>query len=210
MMPRLYAITDQTLMPAEQFEQQAYQAIANGIAMLQYRDKSSDRAKRLKQALFLRQCCTEFKVPLIINDDIELAERVAADGVHLGLEDASIASAREQLGPDAIIGVSCYDQLTLADQAVAQGASYIAFGRCFPSKTKPQAVQVSFDILTQAKQRFALPVVAIGGINQSNIQQLPLQSIDQIAIVDGIFGQPDIAQATQQLCDELNGNRSLK
>lgn len=210
MMPRLYAITDQTLMPAEQFEQQAYQAISNGIAMLQYRDKSSDRAKRLKQALFLRQCCTEFKVPLIINDDIELAERVAADGVHLGLEDASIASAREQLGPDAIIGVSCYDQLTLAEQAVAQGASYIAFGRCFPSKTKPQAVQVSFDILTQAKQRFVLPVVAIGGINQSNIQQLPLQSIDQIAIVDGIFGQPDIAQATQQLCDELNGNRSLK
>ena len=134
----------------------------------------------------------------IVNDDITLAKQTKASGVHLGREDASVADAREQLGPQAIIGVSCYNELTRAETAQAQGADYIAFGRFFPSRTKPQAVQANPDLLREAKKKLHIPVVAIGGITPENGAALIAAGADALAVIEGVFGQPDIRAAAER------------
>ena len=160
-------------------------ALTAGIAVLQYRDKHPIDALLLAQQL--SQLCRRYAVPLIINDDIELALMVGADGVHLGRDDSCLASARAVLGPDAIIGVSCYNDLYTAQKMAEQGADYVAFGRFYPSGTKPLAAPADTQTLTLAKNSIQVPIVAIGGILPENGQALIDAGADLLAVVGGIF-----------------------
>jgi thiamine-phosphate pyrophosphorylase len=170
-------------------------AIDGGAALVQYRDKSDNHRLRLQQAKALAELCHARGVPLIINDDVELAGDCGAQGVHLGRDDADARAARSLLGAEAIIGVSCYNDLSLARRAAESGADYIAFGRFFPSQTKPGAVPAGPDLIHQAKQELSLPVAAIGGITPDNAGQLIDAGADMLAVVNGIFAAADIQRA---------------
>lgn len=170
-------------------------ALGGGTQVVQYRDKSSSEEEKYNIALKLKNLCRD-KAIFIINDDVTLAKAVDADGVHLGKNDSDLINARRLLG-DKIIGVSCYNQLTLAEQAQAAGANYIAFGRFFSSSTKPSAVQASIDLIKYAKQSLDIPVVAIGGITVNNADTLINAGADAIAVINGLFGQSDITQTAK-------------
>ena len=166
-------------------------ALAGGAAVLQYRNKQADADLRYQQASALLPICREHGVPFIINDDLALCQRLDADGVHLGGTDGAIADARKQFGADKIIGASCYNRLDLAEQAQAQGASYIAFGACFASSTKPHAPVASLDLFAQAKP-LGLPMVAIGGITLDNARLAIQAGADAIAVINAIFASDDV------------------
>ncbi len=191
----LYAITDARLQPADSLCERVSLAIDGGAALIQYRDKSTDARFRLRQARALAELCAQRGVRLIINDDVALAADCGADGVHLGRDDTTLATARRLLGDRAIIGASCYNRLDLAQQAADAGADYLAFGRFFPSQTKPGAVQAGVDLIRQAKRRFPLPVAAIGGINPYNAIPLLAAGADMLAVIHGVFGADDVRQA---------------
>ncbi|GMQ83909.1 MAG: thiamine phosphate synthase [Gammaproteobacteria bacterium] len=191
----LYAVTDATLQAPEQLTENVSRAIDGGAALVQYRDKSGNSGLRLRQASALADACRVRGVPLIINDDVELAGNCGAQGVHLGKDDTDPQAARRLLGTEAIIGVSCYNDLSLARQAAELGADYIAFGRFFASQTKPEAVQADADLIRQAKQELSLPVAAIGGITPGNAGQLIDAGADMLAVVHGIFAAADIQRA---------------
>lgn len=189
----LYAITQDGLAQAELYRK-TEAILANGAQLLQYRDKSNDRTKRLEQALWLKQCCDEYNCLFIINDDIQLADEVSADGVHLGRNDADYAQARAQLGEQAIIGLSCYNQLDLAKNAQALGASYAAFGACFTSPTKPDAPRASLELIRQAKAQLSIPLCCIGGITLDLAPQLMHAHADMLAVISDLYSsaQPGI------------------
>ncbi|HNC85697.1 MAG TPA: thiamine phosphate synthase [Agitococcus sp.] len=172
------------------------QALIGGAKLIQYRDKSTNTAKRLHEAQQLKALCQRYNVPLIINDDLELAVQLGV-GVHLGQQDGSIALARQRLGQDAIIGATCHNSLEFAKQAATQGASYLAFGAFYPSSTKPLAQAAALQTLTQAKQLFSLPVVAIGGINLDNARPLIDAGADYLAVISDIFALP-----TANICQQ--------
>ncbi len=196
----LYAITDRELASGEGIIRQVEQALAGGVRAVQYRDKGTDRERRRQEARALLELCRSRCVPLIINDDPELAAAIGADGVHLGKGDAGILQAREILGPQALIGVSCYNHLDLALAAEAQGADYVAFGRFFSSSTKPDAVQADLALLREARPLLHIPIVAIGGITPENGGPLVAAGADMLAVIHGLFGQPDIRAA----CERFN------
>lgn len=193
----LYAITDARLQRNDQLTERVRQAIEGGAKLIQYRDKSADAVFRIRQATALAEVCREHGVALIINDDVELAAECGAQGVHLGENDADPQTARRVLGDDAIIGISCYNRLPLALQAANQGADYIAFGRFFPSRTKPKATQASLDLIRMARQKVALPVAAIGGITTHNAMPLLDAGVAMLAVVHGVFGGADVRKAAE-------------
>lgn len=194
----LYAITDERLMPDDATLIDACEsALKAGIALLQYRNKSTDEGLRERQARALKALCDRFDTPLIINDDAALAWRLGC-GVHLGQSDGSIARARQVLGSEAIIGATCQNSLELARKARDEGAGYVAFGRFYPSNTKPDAPEATLSILEEAAS-LALPRVAIGGINAANIAETVRAGADMIALVEGIFGQSDPGAAVRAL-----------
>lgn len=156
-------------------------------ALLQYRSKLDDAALRRVQAEALLSLCQAWGVPLVVNDDVELAASIGAHGVHLGREDGAVREARERLGLRAIIGASCYDQLDLAVSAAAEGASYIAFGAFEPSPTKPHAPRATPALLTDSAP-LGLPRVAIGGIRPENAPALVAAGADLVAVITGVFG----------------------
>lgn len=172
-------------------------ALTGGAVLLQYRNKLADAELRRSQARALQPLCARYGVPLLINDDLELARDLRADGVHLGESDADIKAARATLGPEAIIGASCYDDLARAERATAAGASYLAFGAFFPSSTKPNARRVSWDLLREAA-RFGLPRVAIGGISADNARPLIAAGADLLAVISDVFDTPDIEAAARR------------
>ncbi|MFO1375265.1 MAG: thiamine phosphate synthase [Agitococcus sp.] len=194
-MTQLYLITDSELLAGRLLEA-VEQALIGGVAFIQYRDKSTNTAKRLHEAQQLKALCQRYNVPLIINDDLELAVQLGV-GVHLGQQDGSIALARQRLGQDAIIGATCHNSLEFAKQAATQGASYLAFGAFYPSSTKPLAQAADLQTLTQAKQLFSLPVVAIGGINLDNARPLIDAGADYLAVISDIFALP-----TANICQQ--------
>ena len=191
----LYAITDARLQRPDQFTEHVRQAIDGGARLIQYRDKSANAVFRLRQANALADLCRQRGVALIINDDVELAAECGAQGVHLGENDADPQTTRRLLGDNAIIGVSCYNRLPLALQAANQGADYIAFGRFFPSRTKPKAVQAGLDLIRMARRQLSLPLAAIGGITVHNAAPLLDAGVAMLAVVHGVFGAADIRQA---------------
>ncbi|WP_262927239.1 thiamine phosphate synthase [Phytohalomonas tamaricis] len=200
----IYALTDAALLPDDDILlSRAEAALAGGLALLQYRDKSDDAVKRRRQASALAVLCRDYGTPLIINDDVVLAEQLNV-GVHLGREDGSIAQARERLGPDAIIGATCHARLDLAVQAAREGASYLAFGRFFVSKTKPHAPPAELSVLREAGY-LGLPRVAIGGISASNAPQAFSAGAELVAVVHAVFGHDDPKSAVETLKAGLIG-----
>ncbi len=172
-------------------------ALEGGARLVQYRNKIADAAQRMEQATALCRLCREHDAALIVNDDVELALAVDAHGLHLGREDGSIAAARARIGPDKLLGASCYRDLANAERALAEGADHIAFGSFFVSSVKPGAVRSSPSLLTEAKQKFGVPVVAIGGITIENASVLINAGADSVAVITALFGAPDIAQAAR-------------
>lgn len=182
----LYAITDSKLLADGRLLPYAEAALKGGARLLQYRDKSHDDARRLREAEALRELCDRHGAQLIINDDAELAARLGV-GLHLGQEDGSLSAARALLGRKAVIGATCHARLDLAEQAIREGASYIAFGRFFDSNTKPGAPQATLNLLAEARQRFGVPITAIGGVTHENAPRLIAQGASLIAVVHALF-----------------------
>ena len=192
----LYAITDSQLL-AGKWMPYIEAALDGGLTLLQYRDKSSDEARRLREAEALRDMCARYNAHLIINDDAELAARLGV-GVHLGQTDGPLTPARALLGRQAIIGSTCHSQIELGEQAAKEGASYVAFGRFFNSNTKPGAPTATLDVLDEARARIKLPICAIGGITLDNAAPLVDHGADLLAVVHGLFGAESPQEVTRR------------
>jgi thiamine-phosphate pyrophosphorylase len=173
------------------------QALAGGASILQYRDKSGEPARRGRIAAALAALCRRYHALFIVNDEIDLALQSGAHGVHLGRDDASLAHARARLGSSAVIGASCYNDLARAQQAADAGADYLAFGSFYPSTVKPLAVRASLDLLREARRRFDLPLVAIGGITPQNAPALIEAGADAVAVVTALFDAADTRSAAE-------------
>lgn len=182
------------------------QATQGGMVALQWRRKIASAQDSLTQVHRVRQCCHTLQIPFIVNDDWRLATMVDADGVHLGRDDGSIAQARIALGPDKLIGYSCYDDLDLAQQAIDAGVDYIAFGAVYASSIKPDAVRASLDVIRAGHRLVTgetapttgdgrVAVVAIGGITPDNAAAVIDAGADSIALISGLFEAPDIHAA---------------
>ncbi|MCP3751751.1 thiamine phosphate synthase [Pseudomonas sp. SBB6] len=192
----LYAITDSQLL-AGKFLPYVEAALDGGVTLLQYRDKSQDASRRLREAESLAELCARYKTQLIINDDAELAARLGV-GVHLGQTDGPLTPARTLLGRNAIIGSTCHAQLELAEQAAREGASYVAFGRFFNSVTKPGAPAADTALLEHARNRIKLPICAIGGITLDNAAPLVAHGADLLAVIHGLFGADSTQEVTRR------------
>lgn len=192
----LYAITDSQLL-AGRFLSHVEAALEGGVCLLQYRDKSDDAGRRLREAEGLQKLCERYGTQLIINDDAELAARLGV-GVHLGQTDGPLTPARALLGRQAIIGSTCHASLELAEQAASESASYVAFGRFFNSVTKPGAPAASLDLLGQARARVKLPIAVIGGITLDNAAPLVAHGADLLAVIHGLFGADSAQEVTRR------------
>lgn len=180
-------------------------ALMGGARLIQYRQKSVSPRDQAVQARELNELCLAAGASLIINDNVELAQQINAAGVHLGRDDMGVTDARRQLGKNKIIGVSCYNQIALAEAAAASGADYIAFGAFFPSQIKPDAARAGLALIADAKKKFNIPIVAIGGISLQNAPQLIAGGADAVAVISDLFSAIDItarANAFQQLFSE--------
>ena len=199
----VYAITpDQT--DTALLLAQACAALAGGVRILQYRDKISPIAEKLKRARALVAFCHQHGAKLIINDDVVLAIACGADGVHLGDTDGSLRDARRLLPPGCIIGASCYNDLSIAHRAIADGASYVAFGACFDSPTKPAAQRVTTDQLVAFREALgpSIAICGIGGITRDNVAELGT-NVDAIALISELFGTPDQPATPEQVHDRV-------
>lgn len=173
-------------------------ALAGGARLLQYRNKQAPATLRLAQARALLGPCRKHRVPLIINDHLDLALAMEADGLHLGAGDGSLAAARARLGPGRILGASCYDRLEAALEAERLGVNYVAFGSFFSSGVKPGAVRAPRALLRDAKRRLTVPVVAIGGITPENAPGLIAAGADGIAVISALFDADDVGAAARR------------
>lgn len=191
----LYAITDPSLLSADRLLIACEQALRGGARILQYRDKPASTTERLARGKALRSLCQRYGAMFIVNDDIALAAATGADGVHLGQSDGRIQDARKQLGQHAIIGVTCHDDADLADQAAEQGADYVAFGRFFPSQTKPHALPAPLQVLHHPLN---IPKVAIGGVNHDNALPLVRAGASALAVIHALFASHDIEASARQ------------
>jgi thiamine-phosphate pyrophosphorylase len=181
-------------------------ALAGGAAAVQYRNKTADARCRREQALALARIHAARGALFIVNDDPVLAAEIGADGVHVGEDDGSIAAAREIVGPDRIVGVSCYNDFARAQAALAAGADYIAFGSFFPSAVKPDARRADIELLEQARG-LPVPVVAIGGITAANAPTLFRAGADAVAVISAVFDAPDVGAAASAIAATFSKSR---
>lgn len=197
----LYAVTpDDPLLP--RLSVLVSMALKGGVKIVQYRNKTAPQPLRRSQAAELVRICRAEGAKLIVNDDLALALEIGADGVHLGKEDVpggDLAAVRAALGPERILGVSCYNELARAEQAVAAGADYIAFGAVFPSPTKPAAAQAPLSLISEAKARFGdrSAIAAIGGITLDNAPEVIAAGADLVAVITDLFDAMDIASRAE-------------
>lgn len=196
----LYAITDERLL-AGRLLTSVEQTLQAGTRVIQYRNKYDSFATQVEEASALKALCRRYDALLLINDNEQLCQAVAADGIHIGQGDMKLIEARRQLGPAAIIGVSCHNSLQLAQEAEAGGANYIAAGRFFASHTKPDAPQARFSELATLRSHTRLPIVAIGGITADNAAPLLDAGADMLAVIHYLFSSHDIAARTKELVD---------
>ena len=204
----IYAITpDQT--DTAVLMGQVRAALAAGVRLIQYRDKTSNLATRLSRARALNRLCRDFDAQLVINDDVVLAMETGAAGVHLGGDDGSIRDARRLMPAHSIIGASCYNDLQLAQCAVNDGASYVAFGACYDSPTKPAARRVSLDQLQAFRESLGphVAICGIGGITCDNIAEIS-GLVDAVALISEIFGSPDRPTTPEQIHQRLHQLRA--
>lgn len=197
-MMRLYAVTDRSWLNDQTLYEQVEQALKGGVTLVQLREKDLGAEQFLQEARQIQQLCHRFGVPLIINDSIEVALAVDADGVHLGQDDANAAQARQLLGKDKIIGVSAHN-VQEALQAVQDGADYLGSGAVFGSGTKTNVSTLPMQTLREICSAVPIPVVAIGGITEQNLQQLSGSGIAGAAVVSAIFAQENIEEAAIRL-----------
>lgn len=196
-----YAITDEHLTPHETILAQVEEALSAGVGILQYRNKTLSDAQIEPVCLRLQALCREYGALFIIDDRPRLAQKIGADGLHIGQHDTELSLARK-IFPDGIIGVSCYGSVRKALEAQKAGADYVAFGSFFPSPTKPLSGIVPISVLSRAKEALFLPVCAIGGINATNIDQIAAHHPDMISLVSAIW-TGDITQNIQRLTQQL-------
>lgn len=194
----LYAVTDQSFGKSQPLEEQVKEALEAGVTFLQLREKELDEESFLNEAIKIKALTDYYHVPFVINDDVDIAKKCDADGVHVGQSDMEIVKAREVLGSDKIIGVSV-QTVEQAKLAQSQGADYLGVGAVFATSTKQDAKSVSYATLKQICESVSIPVVAIGGIFKDNVEKLEGTKISGIAVVSAIFGSDDIRQATKNL-----------
>lgn len=194
----LYAVTDRSWVGEKSFLEQIEESLDGGITLLQLREKKLSRKEFLEEACKVKQLTDKYQVPLIINDDVEIALQIDASGVHVGQKDMDAGEAREKLGPDKILGVSCR---TVEDAIKAEkmGADYLGVGAMFATSTKTEAEVITKERLASICQAVSIPVVAIGGIKEENIEELHGSGISGVAVISGIYGQKDIKSACQKL-----------
>ncbi len=195
----VYAITDETLLSPHDLGNRVEDALRAGISVLQYRSKQLDWNERVLQASTLNALCNTYRVPLLINDDVDLCLEVGAAGVHLGQADTRLQEARDRLGANAIVGITCHSDLSLAKRAQEAGASYVAFGRFFPSSTKPNAPSATIEVLHEASAQLEIPIVAIGGVNAENGAALIEAGAGLLAVIHYLFAFPDTFDRAQRL-----------
>ncbi len=183
-------------------------ALAGGAQALQYRNKSADANLRLAQGRALAALCRKYRRPLIINDHLDLALALDADGLHLGSEDGTLAEAKARLGEGMILGASCYDRLDSALEAQRAGATYVAFGSFFPSSVKPGAVRAPLSLLAAARAELSVPVVAIGGITLENAPRLIEGGAHGVAVISALFGASDVQAAARRFSALFDHRRS--
>ena len=194
----LYAVTDRTWLGDETLYQQVEKTLKGGATFIQLREKHLDDTAFLEEAVELKELCRRYHVPFVINDNVEIALKMGADGVHVGQSDMEAGNVREKLGPDKIIGVSAQtvEQAVLAEQ---RGADYLGVGAVFPTGSKDDADDVSHETLKAICEAVSIPVIAIGGISRNNVMELAGSGICGIAVISAIFAQPDIEAATKEL-----------
>lgn len=194
----LYAVTDRAWLGDKTLSWQVEESLKGGATMIQLREKHLDHEHFLKEAKEIKELCRKYQVPFLINDDVDLAVEVDADGVHVGQHDMEAGEVRKKIGPNRILGVSAQtvEQALLAQQA---GADYLGVGAVFPTGTKDDADAVSIQTLGEICHAVSIPVVAIGGIGQHNVMQLAGSGICGIAVVSAIYAQPDIQNAASTL-----------
>jgi thiamine-phosphate pyrophosphorylase len=201
----LYAITDSQLLPGDTLFTAVAAALKGGCKLVQYRDKSSDKARRSFEAKNLLALCNQYQAQLLINDDVSLAQEVGAHGVHLGQGDTNPVAARIILGSHAIIGVTCHDSLELARTAIKGSANYIAFGRFFSSNTKPDARPAPIELISDARKQFPeTPIIVIGGITLDNGKQLLDAGADMLAVCHSLFSAEDITAQARKFIELKN------
>lgn len=194
----LYAVTDRTWLNGKTLLSQAEEAILGGATFLQLREKHLDDNAFLSEAIEIQALCRKYHVPFVINDNVAIAKKINADGVHVGQSDMEAGNVRELLGPDKIVGVSAQtvEQAILAQE---RGADYLGVGAVFPTGSKDDADDISHDTLRAICQAVTIPVIAIGGISEQNILQLSGSGICGVAVISAIFAQPDVREASSRL-----------
>lgn len=199
----LYAITPE-MADTEQLCALVEASLLGGASLLQYRNKAASHELRASQSRALLALCREHGVPMIINDSVELCLAIDADGVHLGSSDGNLAETRAHLGPDKILGASCYNRYELALEAKLSGADYVAFGACFASATKPDAPKADLALFSKARAGLGLPAVAIGGIDLDNTRQVINAGADAVAVVSALYSAADVTAAARQFSKLFN------
>lgn len=195
---QLYAITDRHWLNGRSLYEVVKESLDGGVTFLQLREKQLDEDHFLEEAKKLQGLCSEYNVPFIINDNVEIALAINADGVHIGQSDMEMKEAREKLGPDKIIGVSAHTKEE-ALLAQAQGADYLGVGAVFPTSSKDDAESVSYETLKAICEVVSIPVVAIGGITRENLHQLSGSGVSGISVISAIYAQSDIKEAARKL-----------
>lgn len=197
----LYAIADTGVLSPGAFRPAVAAALAGGARLVQYRDKGDDTDRRTEQAATIVALCREAGAVSIVNDDVELALASGADGVHVGRDDTDPVDVRGRLGPDQLLGVSCYNDLQRAREAAAMGADYVAFGSVFASATKPGAVRASLDLFRQARAELHVPLCAIGGITADNAGEVFAAGAHMVAVIRDLFEAEDIRARAARIAD---------
>lgn len=195
----LYVLTDATLTPIETMLEQVERVLKSGVTVIQYRDKYATDEEAEKQCIRLQALCDYYEAVFIIDDRLDIAHRINADGLHVGEDDVSYEEARALLGADKIIGVSCYGNIERAQKYANLGADYVAFGSFFPSPTKPHAKVVDPEVLKVAKEKLSVPICAIGGINEENIEQLSRYDIAMYSLISAVYKDDGIEENLEKL-----------
>ena len=196
-MAEIYAISDDILMPENLALEYAREILECGVKFFQFRSKKAVKNEKLASEIL--NLCEKFGAKFIVNDDVKFAKKIGAKAVHLGKDDENIKEAFEILGKDAYVGVSCYNDISLAINAAKNGASYVAFGSVFASPTKPNAPKCDLEVVKEAKQILNLPVCVIGGINETNIGSLSHAKPDLIAVISAIYEDGNIKENIKNL-----------
>lgn len=201
----LYVITEHEQLGFTEVLSRTELILQSGIVALQYRNKFADTRQKLFEARQLQSLCKRYATLFVINDDVELAIELQSDGIHIGREDPGCMTTRSRVGKNMLVGVSCYNDLNLAEAACSCGADYIAFGAMFPTSSKANTSKASPDIIKTAKQRYNLPVVAIGGITPENCRPVLKAGADMLAVISSVYlatDPPSVVNHFNQLINE--------